>query len=572
MSPNDKLAAMIASLQTLDDPRIRHLLETVIGDLRQFAEDQIGQLDDLVEIGVAMSAQEDIAAVLEMILGQARKVTHADGGTLYLVSPDRRFLDFHVVHNDTLNMHQGGTSGVSVDIPPVPLFSRDGTPNQTNVSAYTTHTGELVNIPDVYSAEKFDFRGARAFDRQMSYRGVSLLTVPMRDHAGTTIGVLQLVNSTNPDTNEIVEFDSTHQRRVMSLASLAAVMLTQQKLLAEMKKLFDSFIRALATAIDAKSNHTGNHIGRVAELTMMIADEMNRATDGPFAKRTFSADEMEALRVATWLHDTGKITTPVHLMDKATRLETVLDRIVLIHTRYQLMREQAKRKALEEMLNAGAHTNGASDLSREDVQLHLDATLTELDEEFAFIEKMNNGDNVMDDEGRDRIARIAKRLYDCEQDTCSALTEDEVANLLIQRGTLTSEERFVIENHVVMTDRILNEIAWPQHMRDVAKIAADHHEKLNGKGYPKGLKGSEILLQSRIMTVADIFEALSAKDRPYKAPMKLSQAIKILGFLVKDGDLDSDVVDLFVNSGCVYRYAAKNLAPHQIDLEIPQDV
>jgi HD-GYP domain-containing protein (c-di-GMP phosphodiesterase class II) len=573
MSPNDKLSGMIESLQTLDDPRITTLLETIVGDLREFAEEQISQLDDLVEIGVAMSAQEDISAVLEMILSQARKVTHSDGGTLYLVSPDRRFLDFHVVHNDTLAMHQGGTSGVPVNIPPVPLFTRDATPNHTNVSAYTAHAGELVNIPDVYHEKQFDFRGARAFDSQMNYRGVSMLTVPMRDHNGTTIGVLQLINATNPASNEIIEFDSTHQRRVMSLASLAAVMLTQQKLIGEMRKMFDSFIRAIATAIDAKSNHTGNHIARVTQLTMMIAEEVNRVDKGPFAKREFSVEEMEALRIATWLHDTGKITTPVHVVDKATRLQTVFDRVELIRTRYQLMREQARRKALEKMLSAGAHTNGSpTHQPQENIQLKLDASLAELDEEYAFIEKMNDGDNFMDEEGRERISKIADRLYECEQDSRKALTEDEVENMSIPRGTLTAGERTVIENHVVMTERILNEIAWPRNMRDVAKIAADHHEKLNGKGYPKGLKGSDILLQSRIMTVADIFEALSAKDRPYKAPMKLSQAIKILGFMVKDGDLDKDVVDLFLKSGCVYRYATDQLSEDQIDLEIPETI
>ncbi|HEX03626.1 MAG TPA: HD domain-containing protein, partial [Bacteroidetes bacterium] len=508
----------------------------------------------------------------EMILAQARKVTNADGGTLYLVNPDRRFLDFHVVHNDTLKMHQGGNSGIPVDIPPIPLYASDGEPSHTNVSAHTAHTGSIVNIPDVYvyDEQQFDFRGARAFDKAMNYRGVSLLTVPMRDHTGKTIGVLQLINATDPKDKKVIEFDSTHERRVMSLASLAAVMLTQQKLIEEMKELFNSFIRALATSIDAKSTHTGNHIERVAELTMMIAHQVNAEKKGPFAKREFSPDEMEALRIATWLHDTGKITTPIHVVDKATRLQTVFDRIDLIHTRYQLMIEQAKRQALEKKLAHGAHTNGPSTIARQEIQLELDKTLSDLKEEFEFIQTMNNGDRFLDDGGRTRLKRIAGRLFECQEETLAALTPDEVENLSIPRGTLTSDERGVIEDHVVMTERILNEIAWPQNMRDVAKIAADHHEKLNGKGYPKGLKGSEIMLQSRIMTVADIFEALSAKDRPYKAPMTLSKAIQILRFMVKDGDLDADVVELFISSGLVFEYAERRLAPDQIDVKAPE--
>lgn len=572
MADKHNQKSILEQCESIEDPRIRHLIATVVADLRRFAEEQVGQLDDLVEIGVAMSSQEDIAAVLEMILGQARKVTHSDGGTLYLVSDDGRFLDFHVVHNDTLDMHQGGTSGVPVNIPPVPLFTGDGEPNHTNVSAHVAHAGELVNIPDVYEYEEkeFDFRGARAFDKQMNYRGTSMLTVPMRDHTNTTIGVLQLINASEVDSGNVVEFDTTHERRVMSLASLAAVMLTQQQLIAEMKQLFNSFIRAIATAIDAKSNHTGNHIARVTELTMMIAGQVNEVTTGPFGQTTFTPDEMEALRIATWLHDTGKITTPVHVVDKATRLETVFDRIELIRTRYALMREQAKRLALEKMLASGAHTNGTGKQSRDKVQRELDRTLEQLDKDYAFLEQMNNGDRFMDEEALEKLAKIAGRTFEGKEKPLPALTQDEIANLSIPKGTLTYDERQIINNHVVMTERILEEIAWPGNMKDVAKIAADHHEKLNGLGYPKGLKGDEILLQSRIMAVADIFEALSAKDRPYKAPMKLSQAIKILRFMVKDGDLDGDVVELFIGSGLVFEYAKERLSPDQIDVTAPE--
>lgn len=546
------------------DPRIQRVLASVMDHLRRFAEDQVSQVDALVEIGVAMSAQENVEAVFEMILSHARKVTNADGGTLYLVNPERTLLEFHVVHNDTLGLHQGGTSPVEVKIPPVQLY-RDGEPNHKNVSAHVAHTGEMVNIPDVYRAEGFDFSGARAFDRELAYRSVSMLTVPMRDHTHTTIGVLQLINAIDPHTNATIEFDSHHERRVMSLASLAAVMLTQQNLIDEMRRLFDSLIRALATAIDAKSDHIGNHIARVTELTMLIARAVCEADSGPLAGANYSEAELEELRIAAWLHDTGKIVTPKHVVDKSTRLETVFDRAEMLSTRWQAMKERAHREALEQLLAEAGDSISRDAAAR--VQHELDGMLSQMDEELAFILKLNDGGEFVTETRAERLKEIARRRYLSEDGELPALQEDEFRDLSIPRGTLNEEERKIIQDHVVQTERILHEIAWPRSMKDVPPIAASHHEMLDGSGYPKGLKGDEILLQSRIMAVADIFEALSAKDRPYKEPMKLSQTLKIIRRMVDEGCLDGDVVEVFINSGAVFAYARQHMAREQIDID-----
>jgi len=550
-----------------ENPRINKLIQDLVGELKQFTEEQARNINDLVEIGTALSAERDNKRVLEMILSQARRFTHADGGTLYLVTDDQRELAFHVMHNDTLNTFQGGTSGNEITIPNVLLYCDDCTPNHANVSAHVALTGELINIPDVYVAEGFNFEGTKKFDASLKYRSQSMLVVPMRDHEDEIIGVLQLINAKDTE-GETIPFPVEQEGMIHALASQAAVALTQQRLIFDLRNLFESFIQAIATAIDEKSKYTGGHIARVTELTMMIAGELNNWDTGPYADVVLNENELEELRIAAWLHDTGKITTPEYVVDKSNKLETVFDRIELVKARFDAIRLERKLRAYEKLIEElGDNVDPRKvDEAKASAQSDIEAINDDLD----FLETTNKGGEFMADEKIDRLKGIAARKYQggANVDETSFLTDNEVYNLSIRKGTLTDEERDIMNNHVVMSIKILEELPWPRKMSNVPEIAGGHHEKLDGTGYPNKLKGDEISLQARIMAVADVFEALSAKDRPYKDPMPLSQAIKILGFMVKDNHLDGDVVNLFIKSGLVFEYAKKYLDKSQIDIKL----
>lgn len=544
--------------------RINNLLTDIFNKLKSFLEEQARNINELASIGKAMSAEQNIAVILEMILKQARSFTSSDGGTLYLVSPDEKELVFHVVHNDTLDVFIGGSSGKAVTLPNVALFTADGRQNTTNVSAYVANTGKIVNIPDVYHAKGFNFEGTKKFDVSLGYRSKSMLVIPMRDHEDALIGVLQLINARDPATDEIIPFSPEVVDMASALASQAAVMLTQQRLINEMKQLFESFIRAIATAIDEKSKYTGGHVERVAELTMMIAHKINETPEGPCSLVSFSDDELEELRIAAWMHDTGKIVTPEYVIDKSTKLETVFDRIELIKARWEIIRlnkllmaEKKKFQMVFEHADA-KHVREIEDNAKNEIK--------ELDMLLDFIVSVNVGSEFLQQEKLEKLQNIAKMKYSYGDTERPYLSSDELFNLSIRKGTLTEKEREIINSHVLMTIKILEKLPWPKKLSNVTAIAGSHHEKLDGSGYPNGLSADLIIMQSRILALADVFEALTAPDRPYKTPMTLSKALRIMHFMAKDEHIDKDILELFINSGICRQYSLKYLRESQMDI------
>jgi HD-GYP domain-containing protein (c-di-GMP phosphodiesterase class II) len=497
-----------------------------------------------------------------MILDLAREFTQADAGTLYLLSEENKELRFAIMHNDTFKYRAGGTSGVAVTLPPVPLM-RDGQPNAANVAAYVGNTGQLVNIPDVYEAEGFDFTGPRKYDRMTGYRTRSMLCVPMRNHEDEIIGVLQLINAKDVATAEVIAFAPEFMALTESLASQAAVALNNAQLILDLKALFESFIKSIAAAIDRKSPYTGGHIRRVADLTMMIANKINAMNEGPYADIKFTDDELEELRIAAWLHDIGKITTPEHVVDKATKLETIFDRIELLRTRFDVIRRDRVNRALEKKVAVLSNGGAPEELKTIDEELQND--LTRIDGDLEFLVTVNKGGEFMEDEKLQRLNNIARQTYEVNGEIKPFLTENEVYNLSIKRGTLNTEDRKKIEEHALVSIEMLRELPFPKKLRHVPEYAGGHHEKLNGKGYPFGLTADQLPLQARIMAVADIFEALTAHDRPYKRPMPLSKAIQIMGFFVKDEELDPNVIDVFLKEQIFMDYARKEMDPTQID-------
>jgi len=541
--------------------QLNALLNRLVSDVRAFTENQLEHIKKLTQIGVALSAEKNIDRLFEMIVDEARKFTHADGGTLYIMSDDEQELRFAIVQNDTLNVRMGGTSG-EIAWNAVSLKNPDGSPNHSNVSAYAALSGNVVNIPDVYDAEGFNFEGTRKFDATTGYRSKSMLVVPMKNHEQDIIGVLQLLNAMDIVTNESIPFSGESQEMTESLTSQAAVALTNNRLIQGLENLLESFITSIATAIDEKSPYTGGHVRRVAELTIDIAKKINESKEGPYADVFFNEDQMREIRIAGWLHDVGKVTTPEYVVDKSTKLETICDRIELLKTRFEVL----KRDHEIELLRAGI---AAGNIPVQHGTTGDDDTFNEmLEDDLNFLINANVGTEFMGGDKIERLKDIAQRRWTFDGKEAPVLTDNEVSNLSIQRGTLTDDERDIINNHATVTYKMLSQLPFPKKLRNVSQYAAAHHERPNGSGYPLGLKGDQLSLQSRMLGLADVFEALTAKDRPYKKGKTLSEVVKIMGFMVKDGHIDGELFDFFIKEQIHLKYARDELAPQQIDIDL----
>lgn len=523
------------------------------------------QAEQLIRIGLALSSQRDLNALLELIVDQSRVFTGADAGTLYIVRPAQNHLSFEVVQNDTFNVRMGGTSEGQVSLPPVPL-SIDGQPNMSNVSAYAANTGKVVNISDVYEAEGFDFTGTRRYDARTGYRSKSMLVIPMKDHENEIIGVLQLINAQDPETKEVVPFAPDFVDLTASLASMAAVAITNVRLIRDLENLFEAFIKTIAAAIDEKSKYTGGHIRRVTDLTVTIAQKVSETQAGPLAYVRLTPDELNELRIAAWMHDVGKITTPEYVVDKARKLETIFDRIELIRARFEVAQREVEADALRRKLSL-LRGGQAEEAALAEIDREAQGRIQALRQDLDFLAQCNTGGEFMEDARIARLKEIASRTVQVGGDAMPLLTEDEVYNLSIRKGTLTPEEIGIMRNHAAVSVKMLSQLPFSRKLRRVPEYAGGHHECLNGRGYPQGLTADRLPLQARIMAIADVFEALTAHDRPYKRPMPLSQAIKIVTAMVKEGALDPDLVDLCIREGVFLDYAKRELKPDQIDVK-----
>lgn len=517
---------------------------------RAMLEGLLNRLSDLNAIGAALSSERDINHLLESILTAARKITDADAGTLYLVDAEKQALTFEILHNDSLNIRMGGTSGNPIPFYPVKLYEANGSENLANVVSYAVLRGVTVNIPDAYVAEGFDFSGTKNFDAKTGYQSRSFLAVPMRNHEHEIIGVLQLINAIDAATGGVKQFSKDDQQLLESLASQAAIALSNRRLIQQLEVLFESLISLINTAIDDKSPYTGGHCERVPALTMMLAEAANRSKLGALKDFNLTDKDRYELKIAGLLHDCGKITTPVHVVDKSTKLQTIFDRIHLIDTRFEVL----KRDAEIEMLRGGR------------TQADCQALLGQLDDEREFLRQCNVGSEKMRDADIVRVHQIAKRQWrNAEGKLADFLNEEEIENLTIRSGTLTAAEREIINHHINVTIKMLEALPWPNHLKRVPEYAGGHHERMDGKGYPKGLTRDQMSIQARVMGIADIFEALTAKDRPYKEGKTLTESLAILGKFKENGHIDPDLFDVFIREKVYLDYARQFLRPEQID-------
>ncbi|MCD4678344.1 MAG: GAF domain-containing protein [Desulfobacula sp.] len=383
-----------------ENPRINVVIENILDELCPFLEEQAREISELTAIGKALGTGKDISVLLEMILSIARRFTKADGGTLYLVDHKTQSLVFNVIHNESLNIKKGGGS---IELAGVPLYKDDNTPNLSNVSSYVFHTGEIVNIDDVYKAKKFQFKGTKKFDKTLHYKSRSMIVIPMTNHEDDIIGILQLINSKDMFTNKTISFSKDDQEKAAALASQASVILTQQTLILELKKLFEAFIKAIAVSIDEKSKHTGGHIQRVTELSMMIAQKINK-DNTIFKNTTLSLDQMDELRIAALMHDTGKITTPEHIISKSSRLETVHDRIDLIKARWEIFKTNQKLDAAQKKLALFDQTTRQNEIA--EIDNICNEKIDILKKEFKTLSHINSTKKILDQSLVDQLEKI----------------------------------------------------------------------------------------------------------------------------------------------------------------------
>lgn len=518
--------------------------------LYETQEDAVALVKRLTHIGNALSLERDRDTLLEHIVLAAKDVANADGGTLYLLSNAGDVLEYAIVRTDSLGVAFGGTTGKKPPFKVLRLHDpATGEPHLRKQVVRAVVCKEAINVADVYDSSEFDFSGTKEFDAAYGFRTRAVITIPMINHRNEAIGCVQLINPRDPVTGETVVFSQMMVEIIASLASQAAVIVDKETLIEEQKNLLESFIKMMASAIDAKSPYTGAHCVRVPLLTEMLAEAACQDTEGFFKQFTLNDDEKYELHIAAWLHDCGKIVTPVHIMDKATKLETIFDRIEIVRARFEVLRGQ-----------------WALQLARAEVTAaECEAECAELDDALAFIERSNIGGEFMADGDIERLKALGTRMVTIGGVVQPLLNANEVHNLSIRRGTITAEERQIMNDHMLHTMNMLESMPWPRHLQRVPEYALGHHEKMDGSGYPRGVLAGTMSVPARMMAVADIFEALTASDRPYKKAKTLSEAMRIIADFKRTNHLDPHVVDFFVTSGVYRRYAEMFLAAELID-------
>ena len=550
------------SVFSFTQQEITELLKTTPSGIKKYINELEDQIKNLSEIGVALSKEKDMGKLLETILLEAKRISAADGGTLYMKTEDNR-LKFEIMMTDSLGIHYGGTSPKPIPdtIYPVKLYNPEtNQPNYYNVSAYAALTGKTINIKDAYTEKGFDFSGTIEYDKKHGYHSKSFLTVPMKNHENKIIGVLQVLNAKNPKTGEIVSF-STSVNMIESLASQAAVAITNKNLIRELEVLFESFIKLIATAIDKKSAYTGGHCSRVPEITMMLADAVGKIKSGKYKNFNMTQDERYELYIAAWLHDCGKVATPTHIVDKGTKLENIFDRIEIINNKFEVLRRDKEIEFLKKTYKLNNSNKTALTKIKDQYKIQM----KQLDVDEAFLERCNIGGEFMPEELQERVIQISKYPFKNKGKKIPFLSKDEVRNLNIPKGTLLPEEREIINSHISITIEMLEQLPYPDHLKNIPEFAGGHHEKLDGTGYPRGLTGDQMSTQAKMIAIADIFEALTAADRPYKEGKKLSETMRIMGFMNKDKHIDKDLFKIFVKAGVYKKYAKKFVNPNQID-------
>ena len=506
-----------------------------------------------MQISTALSKEKDLSKILEMILKEAVSCTNSEGGTIYL-KEDNKLL-FKSLINKKLDTYVNNP-----DFPSIGLYF-DGKENSENISAISALQKRTVNVPDVYTynIDGFSFDGVKKFDKSNNYRTKSMLVIPMIDQDDEVVGVVQLINKKSE--NDYIEYGQGDIEMTTTYTNWAASAITKNRLVDDLEALLLSFLESISVALSAKSPYGYGHIARVAELMKVLSSKID-ADETVFKDIRYSKDNLKELEVAAWMHDIGKIATPEYILDKATKLETIHDRISEIKIRFEYVKSSLKSQMLEAKIELLAKRK-----KREikELEENFEIEVASLNNDFAYLEKINQPEGSLTTNDIERIEKIAQKSYQIAGDSFMLLSEDEVLNLSIQRGTLTDKERKKINEHADISNEMLEMLTFPKKFSRVNEIASAHHEKLNGKGYPKGLKAEEISFEGRLMAIVDIFEALTANDRPYKRPKTIEETFKILETMARNGELDKDIISFIKETHAYEAYAKEHLLKEQYE-------
>ncbi|MFV7790573.1 HD domain-containing phosphohydrolase [Aliarcobacter lanthieri] len=502
--------------------------------------------DRFMDINLKLASEQDKEQLYEMILTLIRELTKSDAGTLYLISEDKKYLDFKVVQNNSLNIFLG-TKEQKISWNSLPLYLENGKQNREMVAVVCALDNKIINIQDVYNSTEYNFEGTKKFDNSTNYCSKSMLVIPLVNHENDVIGVIQLINKNIKEKNDFFTLDD--EKILKALSFQAAMALTNTRLIASLEEFLEAFVSSIANAIDTKSRHTSTHITKMSKLAPLIAKSIS-ADDTIYKNTIYSKNDLKEIELAAKLHDVGKISIPEWVIDKSTKLQKLLDGFELIKLRVEVIKRDLKIEFLEDKI------------SKEEYQTKLKAIEDDLD----FINTSNKGGEFMSDESIKRVETLSSYSYILNNQEEKLLNADEIYNLSIRKGTLTSEEKDIMNSHAKLSYDMLSALPFPKKYSNITHIAVNHHEKLNGKGYPRGLSSEDLVLEDRILILADIFEALTSIDRPYKGIKKLSEVFRILDFMVKDGEIDGDLLEFFKNSKALKEYCKTELLQEQLDV------
>lgn len=546
---------------TMSDKEIDRKIKQVIDQITKLSDSQTNHIQNLTRIGVALSSVTNLEKIFDLILVEALAFTNADAATLYKVSDDKRYLDFIIVYNRTLGLKMGRDYG-PITWKSIPLYNEKGKPILEFIVTNVYHKKKYLCFDDVYLAKKYDVSGTKKVDKKNAYRSKSMLTLPLKNHENEVLGVLQVINAMDHQ-DKVTPFKEDHIVMLKSLASQASITMSNRKLINDLEELLMQFMHVIAKAIERKSKYASNHITRVAMLSDMIARKINEDKSTRFHNMKFSPSELKELSMAGLMHDVGKIVTPEHIMDKSTKLEHIVDRIALVDLRYKLFKKALTLFKIQ--YGEPKLIKVVRNWYRAKTSTTIEELFRFLDEDKLFLDSINTGDELITDTNLKRIDHIQQMEFELEGEKWSLLTEDEVENLKIIRGTLTAEEKRIVDEHVLVTWELLSELSFPPKYKNVALYAASHHEKLNGTGHPFGFKAEQLPPQSRILAIADIYEALTSADRPYKKPNKLGEALEIMAQCAENGEIDKDILDFFMDSGLYLEFAELCMNSDQIE-------
>jgi HD-GYP domain-containing protein (c-di-GMP phosphodiesterase class II) len=494
------------------------------------------RMHQLNEISLALTTRMGGEELLATILTEARRIAGCEGASLFLIEPDDergQALVFKLAQNDAVDF-----AAVEARLP---LTSE-------SIAGYVAVHGQELNIRDVYTlSTDLPYQFNRSFDDRTGYRTKSILAIPMRDHRGSVVGVLQFINKKSRKDGNVIFFGEETAEILRAIGSQAAVSLQKDALLSDINQLFESFVQASVQTIEKRDPATSGHSARVAETTVALLGALPNSGDPRFSRLTLSSEHIREVRYAALLHDFGKIGVPEAVLVKANKLSE--ERLEVIRYRFELQKERLRKRAIEQELELFHHNPVDIDVARRRVHKQLDKQLSALDDYYDWVVKANTP-NVLDEGDFTHLAEIRDYAFrELDGTVGGVITDDDVLALSVRRGSLTPGERRAIQSHVVHTTEFLAVLPWPPELKGVPSIAGAHHERLDGSGYPQGLVGEQIPLASRVMAVCDVYDALTAMDRPYKSAISKERAFDVLADEARRGLLDDGLVKIFIASG-----------------------